>query len=197
MANYHFVSKTMSSFCLFSAVAAHHFTRSQASKAICEQRDRPRLPRCMRLAPHPHRARFADCRRWRKSLGKFAEGGREHARAGNRLKYCRSSSVPRHQCIAPLARALALRDDAENQCCVVRSQYCRNRVGPATMPVAWRAALSIACTFRAPLEQATGGRGRTRCGGAAVSPARYPPRPDHAFGVKVLLDTSMPHAAGA
>jgi len=88
------------------------------------------------------------------SLGKFAEGGREHARAGNRLKYCRSSSVPRHQRIAPLTRALAPRD-AGNRCCVVRSQYCRNRVGPATMPVAWRAALSTARTFRAPLEQAT------------------------------------------
>jgi len=146
--------KTMCSFCLFPAVAAHHFTRAQASKAIREQRDRPRLPRCMRLAPHPHRARFSDCRRWRMSLGKFAEGGREHARAEIRLKYCRSNSVPRHQRIAPLARALAPRD-AENQCCVVRSQYCRNRVGPATMPVAWRAALRIACTFRAPLEQAT------------------------------------------
>jgi len=67
--------KTISNFYLLSAVAAHHFTRAQASSAIHEQRDRPRPPRGMRLAPHPHRNRFADCRRWKMSLGKFAEGG--------------------------------------------------------------------------------------------------------------------------
>ena len=87
-------------------------------------------------------------------LGKFAEGG-EGTRASRKpverlsKQFCAVALAHR----TPSARVGAAR--RENQYCVVRSQYCRNRVGPATMSVAWRAARSVAYTLRASLERAT------------------------------------------